>query len=186
MTLLPRAGALFALSCSLILAADPGAKQTIAQIEDRQLSYLERDIVPLAEAMPADKYDFAPTQGEFKGVRTFAQQMSHVATVMYSVSAKVLDEKAPVDIGNDENGPGSLKGKDAIVKYLKDAFTYSHKAMNSLTDQNFVELVQAYGDKVPRGVVAGELVWHGFDHYGQAVVYARMNGIIPPASRGSQ
>jgi len=55
--------------------------------------------------------------------------------------------------------------------------------MKSLTDQNFAEMVLAYGNKAPRGQVASELVWHGFDHYGQAVVYARMNDIIPPASR---
>ena len=69
------------------------------------------------------------------------------------------------------------------MKYLKDAFAYSHKAMKSLTDQNFAEMVPAYGKKAPRGQVASELVWHGFDHYGQAVAYARMNDIIPPASR---
>lgn len=181
MNLLARTCVLFALSCSLILAADSPA--TIGQIHDRELSILERELVPLAEAMPADKYDFAPTQGAFKGVRTFGQQMTHVASVMYSISGTVLGEKPPADIGTGENGPDSLKGKDAIVKYLKDAFSYSHKAMRSLTEQNFAEMVPAYGSKAPRGQVASELVWHGFDHYGQAVVYLRMNGIIPPASR---
>jgi hypothetical protein len=81
MNLLARTGALCALSCSLIFAADSAA--TIGQIHDRELSILERELVPLAEAMPADKYDFAPTQGAFKGVRTFGQQMTHVASVMY-------------------------------------------------------------------------------------------------------
>jgi hypothetical protein len=181
MNLLARVGALCALLCSLIFAADSAL--TIGQIHDRELSTLEHELIPLAEAMPADKYDFAPTQGAFKGVRTFGQQMSHVASVMYSISGTVLGEKPPADVGTGENGPDSLKGKDAIVKYLKDAFAYSHKAMKSLTDLNFVEMVPAYGHKAPRGQVASELVWHGFDHYGQAVVYARMNNIIPPASR---
>ena len=181
MNLLARAGAICALSCSLIFAADSAA--TIGQIHDRELSILERELIPLAEAMPADKYDFAPTQGAFKGVRTFGQQMTHVAAVMYSISGTVLGEKPPADVGTGENGPDSLKGKAAIVKYLKDAFRYSHKAMLSLTEQNFSEMVPAYGSKAPRGQVASELVWHGFDHYGQAVVYLRMNGIIPPPSR---
>jgi uncharacterized damage-inducible protein DinB len=181
MNLLARTSALFALSCSLIFAADSAV--TIGQIHDRELSILERELVPLAEAMPADKYDFAPTQGAFNGVRTFGQQMTHIASVMYSISGTVLGEKPPADVGTGENGPDSLKGKTAIIKYLKDAFSYSHKAMRSLTQQNFVEMVQAYGTKTPRGQVASELVWHGFDHYGQAVVYLRMNGIIPPASR---
>jgi DinB superfamily len=181
MNLLARTGALCALSFSLLFAADSAA--TIGQIHDRELSILERELVPLAEAMPADKYDFAPTQGAFKGVRTFGQQMTHVASVMYSISGTVLGEKPPANVGTGENGPDSLKGKDAILKYLKNAFGYSHKAMRSLTEQNFSEMVPAYGRKAPRGQVASELVWHGFDHYGQAVVYARMNNIIPPASR---
>lgn len=49
--------------------------------------------MPPAEAMPADKYSFAPSHGEFKGVRTFGQQVSHVAAVIYAVSASVLGEK---------------------------------------------------------------------------------------------
>ena len=74
MNLLARTCALCALSYSVIFAADSAA--TIGQIHDRELSILERELVPLAEAMPADKYNFAPTQGAFKGVRTFGQQMT--------------------------------------------------------------------------------------------------------------
>jgi hypothetical protein len=181
MNLLSRIAGLSAVSYSLMFAADSAA--TIGQIHDRELSILERELVPLAEAMPADKYDFAPTQGAFKGVRTFGQQMTHVAAVMYSISGTVLGEKPPAYVGTSENGPDSLKGKDAILKYLKDAFGYSHRAMQSLTEHNFSDMVPAYEHKAPRGQVASELVWHGFDHYGQAVVYARMNDIIPPASR---
>jgi hypothetical protein len=74
------------------------------------------------QAVHPERYDFAPTQGAFKGVRTFGQQMTHVASVMYSISSTVLGEKPPADVGTSENGPDSLKGKDAILKYLKDAF----------------------------------------------------------------
>jgi hypothetical protein len=152
---------------------------------DQELTMVERELVPLAEAMPADKYNFAPTHGEFKGVRTFGQQVSHVAAVIYAVSAGVLEEKTPSGAGSGEDGPATLKSKDEIVKYLKDAFAYAHKAMNSLTGTNLTTMVKsAFGDeKVPRVSMANEMVWHSFDHYGQMVVYARMNGIIPPASR---
>src|SRR5690348_6589816 len=156
MNLLSRIAGLSAVSYSLMFAADSAA--TIGQIHDRELSILERELVPLAEAMPANKYDFAPTQGAFNGVRTFGQQMTHVASVMYGISATVLGEKPPVDLGKGENGPDSLKGKDAIVKYLKDAFSYSHKAMQSLTEKNFFDMVPAYGNKAARGQVASELV----------------------------
>lgn len=172
------------LSAVAVSGAETSAPP-VNKIFDQELTLIEREIVPLAEAMPADKYDFAPTHGEFKGVRTFGQQASHVAAVIYAVSASVLGEKNPSESGASENGPASLKTKDDIVKYLKDAFAYGHKAMGALTAANLTEMVQsAFGNnQVPRVSMANVAVWHSFDHYGQMVVYLRMNGSIPPASR---
>lgn len=157
---------------------------TVAKIYDSQLEGIEKEMISLAEAMPAEKYDFAPTQGAFKDVRTFAQQAKHTAAVLYMVSAAALQQKPPVDLGQGENGPDQVKTKAQVVKFLKDAFAYSHKAMQSMTAANQVQLVKSpFGDgQEARGNVASVAVWHSFDHYGQMVVYARMNNIIPPAS----
>ena len=165
-------------------AADAPAP-SVGKIIDGQIRLAEREIVPLAEAIPADKYDFAPTGGEFKTVRTFAQQMTHVAAVNYMVASAALGEKNPSEPGLSENGPASIKGKDAVVKYLKDSFAYAHKAAAALTAENMLEeMAPPYGSrKMPRLEILSEVVWHTFDHYGQSVVYARMNGIVPPASR---
>jgi hypothetical protein len=165
------------------LAAQP-AKPAAAKVLDQELSMLERELVPLAEAMPAEKYGFAPTQGEFAGVRTFAQQVSHTAVVLHMVAASVLKSAIP-DAGPQENGPAGLKTKDDIVKYLKEAVAHGHEAMNSLTEANLLEKVpSAFGkNEVPRLSMANVAIWHSFDHYGQMAVYARLNGIVPPASR---
>lgn len=177
------------LPCFVLLAATLGAQApvatTVAKIFDSQLSLLEKDVVPLVEAMPADKFSFAPTQGEFKGARTFAQQATHLASVLYMCSAGALAEKNPVDMGTDENGAASLKSKEDIVKYLKDAFAYSHKATLNLTDKNLTEMVPSpFGSgNISRASAASIAVWHSFDHYGQMAIYARMSGIVPPASR---
>jgi hypothetical protein len=173
----------FAAASSFAAYAADGP--SVSQVLDGQLAMVERELVPLAEAMPADKYAFAPTQGEFKSVRTFGQQVGHVAAVMYMVSAAVLGEKVPSEAGEGENGPATLKTKDDYVNFLKGAIAYSHKAMQSLTATNITGMVKsAFGDgQVPRLSMATVPVWHTFDHYGQMVVYARMNGIIPPASR---
>src|SRR5215831_14994860 len=103
----------FVLLCSLAMLTQttplkPPASAT--DVLDRQFAGLEREFVPAAEAMPADKYDFAPTNGEFKGVRTFAQQVKHVAAVNYLVAAALLGGKAPVEGG--ETGPDSIKTKE--------------------------------------------------------------------------
>jgi uncharacterized damage-inducible protein DinB len=162
------------------LAADP----TIASILDGQITNAEHDAVPLAEAMPADKYDFAPTNGNFKGVRTFAQQAKHLSAVIYVVSAAALEQKPPVDTGG-EDGPASVKTKEQVVEFMKGAFAYAHKAAQSLTAKNQLDMVASPfgGAKSPRAGLVGMVGWHTFDHYGQMVVYLRMNGLVPPASR---
>lgn len=161
------------------------ADSPVAKLYDGQLAMVESEFVPLADAMPAGKYNFAPTNGEFKGVRTFAEQVKHVATVIYLVSAAAQQQKPPVDLGAGENGPDSIKTKEQIMKYVKDAFAYAHTAMGTLTEKNQLEMVKSpFGSgEMARVGAASAAVWHTFDHYGQMVVYARMNGIVPPASR---
>jgi uncharacterized damage-inducible protein DinB len=184
--------ALILLSCFFLAAsltalaqAHKAAEQhTATEILDHSVSNVEHEFVPAADAMPADKFDFAPTNGEFKGVRTFAQQIKHVAAVNYELAAALLEQKPPVDIG-DESGPASLTSKDEIMKYLKDSFAYAHKAIATITDKNLTETVRSpFGEgHVSRMALAMGFGSHTMDHYGQMVVYLRMNGIIPPASR---
>jgi uncharacterized damage-inducible protein DinB len=158
--------------------------RTVPQVLDNSATNMEHEFVPAAEAMPEDKYGFAPTGGEFKGVRTFGQQVKHVAAVNYLLGAAILEEKPPVDIG-EESGPASITTKADILKYLKESFAYVHKAVQSVNEKNLVETVKSpFGEgKVTRLGLATTVAWHGFDHYGQMVEYLRMNGIIPPASR---
>jgi hypothetical protein len=158
---------------------------TVSGIFDGQLKSAESEIVSLVEAMPADKMNFAPTNGQFKGVRTFAEQAKHVTAVLYMVMAAANEEKPPVDLGEGEAGPVSVKSKEEIVNFMKAAFAYSHKVMGTLTAANLTKMVKSpFGQgEMAKGAAASLVVWHTFDHYGQMVVYARMNGIVPPASR---
>jgi len=140
------------------------------------------EFIGAADAMPEDKYSFAPTTGEFKGVRTFAQQVKHVAAVNYIFGAAILNEKPPVDVSG-ESGPDSVKTKAEIMKFLKDSFAYLHNAVASINDKNALDEVSLFGMKLSRLGVGTFSTAHPFDHYGQMVEYLRMNGIIPPASR---
>jgi uncharacterized damage-inducible protein DinB len=169
-----------------VFAAEPAEISPVAKVFDSQLNSLEREVVSLAEAMPAEKYSFAPKDGDFKGVRTFAQQVTHIATVNYEVASVILGEINPVEMGSDENGAAGLKSKEQIVEYLKKSFAYTHRAMRMLTHENLMEPVQnAFSPKTkaPRLSMATIPQWHSFDHYGQMAVYARMCGVVPPASR---
>lgn len=177
------AGSIF-LSTSPLRAGDTAP--TAGKIFDRQLTSTEKEVVSLAEAMPADKFGFAPTSGEFKGVRTFAQQAKHIAFEIDVVSSALLDQPNPTTSGKDENGPDDIETKEQVVKYLKDSFALAHKAMATLTNANLMqETADPFNPKARRARVdsAGIIFWHTMDHYGQMVEYARMNNVIPPASR---
>lgn len=158
--------------------------RTVAQVLDSSAANMEREFVSAAEAMPEEKYGYAPVSGEFKGVRTFAQQVKHVAAVNYILGASILQEKAPADVSG-ESGPDSLTTKADILKYLKASFEYAHKAIASVNEKNLLEPIKwPFGDRPSsRLELAGVVTSHGFDHYGQIVVYLRSNGIVPPASR---
>ena len=158
--------------------------RSVTEILDRTVLNLEYEFVPAAEAMPEDKFDFAPSNGEFKGARTYAQQIKHVAAVNYELGAALLEQKPPVDIG-DESGPASITSKADILKFLKESFEYVHQAIKTINEKNLVGTVKSpFGEgAVSRLGLATSVSSHGFDHYGQMAVYLRMNGIVPPASR---
>jgi hypothetical protein len=175
-------------------AATPAAQApapTVSAAVDSQVSIIEREFVSAAEAMPEDKYSFTPAglniQGsDYKGVRTFAEEVKHVATANYMFWGTITgDPMLPGTSG--PNGPDTIKTKAEIVKYLKDSFAIGHKAAGMLTADNIVSTVKIpmmSPNPIPKLFIATFGVAHGFDHYGQVVEYLRMNGIVPPASRG--
>jgi hypothetical protein len=159
---------------------------TISSVLNLLYSIVEQEVVSAAEAMPEDKYHFAPTNGEFTGVRTFAEQVKHIgfANHLYfgPLMGEVIDAKS---IEENVNGPTALKNKDEIVQYLKDSFALGHQMISGITFENEVKpLPQPLSPFLStRLAIAIIGTFHPKDHYGQIVEYLRMNGIIPPASR---
>ena len=179
-------GALVVLCCSGFALGQMAMPTTPAKTPGEAINAVldigSGEFIGAADAMPEDKYSFAPTSGDFKGVRTFAQEVKHVAAVNYLFGSTILGEKPPVDVGS-ENGPDSIKTKAEIMQFLKDSFAYLHKAVASINDKNSLDQVDLFGMKFTRLGVGAFSTAHPFDHYGQMVEYLRMNGIIPPASR---
>jgi uncharacterized damage-inducible protein DinB len=162
----------------------PEPPRTLTQVMDRSLTNAEKTFMSVVDAMPEDKYGYVPGDGEFKGVRTFAGQIKHVAASNYEFGGAILQEKPPVDFGGEE-GPPSIKTKAEIVQFLKDSFTYMHKAVASMNEKNATESLKSpWGQNtITRLGVTTLTVAHIFDHYGQMVVYLRHNGIVPPMSK---
>lgn len=73
----------------------PAESRTVSQVLNSSVTNVENEFVPTADAMPEDKYSFAPVSGEFKGVRTFAQQIKHVAAVNYILGGQSWERNRP-------------------------------------------------------------------------------------------
>ena len=170
-------------------SASPSTPPTIASAIDREISIVEKQVVEAAEAMPEDKFDFSPEKlnisgSDYKGVRTFGEQLKHVAAANYLIWSPITGEKPPDNV-NDGKGPDNMKAKADIIKYVKDSFAFGHKAVATLNSSNLVEpITSSSGRQTTRLFLATFAPAHCFDHYGQMIAYLRMNGIVPPASRG--
>ena len=188
---------LFVIAAFTILAAGarasagPGAAPQAPAVRPSSevvgdfVALCESLVVGAADAMPADKYPFAPTDGEFAGVRTFAQQVKHAAATNYILGAAILGEPPPPDAG-DELGPETVRTKPEIMKYLIGSFAYLRKAAAAIDPHNAIvkgSPISPLRGKTTRLGLAIETLAHAMDHYGQMVEYLRMNGIVPPASR---
>ena len=159
---------------------------TFASVLERQFRYAEQDFLAAAEAMPEDKYSFAPTNGEFTGVRTFAQQIKHVGVFNFRSFRAILREDQASD---GDNGPDSVRTKAEILQYVRDSFEIGRRAVKGLNAATLLRHVPnspeaSVGFDTPLDLVIFTM-WHAYDHYGQTVEYLRMNGIVPPASRGA-
>ncbi len=182
------AAAIGALGQNSAASGTQGQAATIATAMEREVGIIEKLVVEAAEAMPADKFDFSPESlniagGDYKGVRTFTQQVKHVAASNNILWVPVTGEKLPDDYKGG-NGPASVKTKEDILKFLRESFARGHKAAAMLTAANMLQMPE--GNKSTRLHLVAFGVSHGFDHYGQMVEYLRMNGIVPPASAGSR
>lgn len=157
----------------------------------RELGLLEHDLVPLAKAMPADKYNFAPSQAifassqktDFATVRSFGQQVVHIAEANFYFYMSVSGEKPAVDmkaLQAMETAPAI--DKEVAVKALEQSFAFAHKAIETITAENAFLAIKPVDGMNTRATLASFGVAHGYDHYGQLVAWARMNGVIPPSS----
>jgi len=156
----------------------------MSQAIDEWVLKTEQLVVPAAEAMPEEKFSFAPTNGEFAGVRTFAGQVKHLAAANYQLGALVLGEKPPHD-EHGEKAPDTVRTRAETLEYLKGSFAYLHRAAATIDDKNAAEEIVFHGgrSKSTRVGLLIDAVAHSQNHYGQMVEYLRMNRIVPPASR---
>jgi len=178
--MLPRLRIVFLLA--LPLAAQTPKPDSVAISFGPTWRMVSRQFVSLAEAMPADKYAFKPTAGAFDGARSFGEQVKHVACANYGFFNEIEGKEPPANCAT--GGPNPAKTKDELVKYLRDSFDYAERILSTVDAKTMLDRVTGpYGAPNTRLGVMTVAVWHASDHYGQLVEYARLCGIVPPASR---
>ncbi len=158
--------------------AAPSSPATLNSELDKELSLVEQQVVGVADAMPEDKYSFAPTTGEFKGVRTFGDQVKHIAGANTFFYGSILGTPPP-----PREAAAAYTTKAQMMQYLRDSFALGHKAIASITPDNAFTPMQSRLPFNTRFAIAAWACTHAYDIYGQMVEYLRMNGIVPPASR---
>ena len=181
----PRRFALAAFAAAIAIAPGRAEAQTrvdpMAATMAPWLAMIEQSFVGLAEAMPADKYGFKPTSGAFTDVRTFGEQVKHVACANVAFYNEI-EQKTPPE-GCEAGGPSPARTKAELMVYLRESFADARRVLGTLTPGNAIDPAGGpYGGASTRLGIAMLSIWHASDHYGQLVVYLRLNGIVPPAS----
>jgi hypothetical protein len=172
-------------------AQELSKKETVASALLRTFDFQVYDVRSAAEAMPEDKYNYRPAPGMFKNekpefgpaeVRTFAEQVKHVACANFAFAAEMDGTRPPERC--DMGGPSAAKTKRELLIYLRDSFAAIKKSMGAITAKNMFDPIEGpYAGPNTRLGLATVAVWHAADHYGQMVIYLRENGIVPPSSR---
>lgn len=180
---LPMSVVFYFVSISICSGQQPPAFPTAVE---RQFNKIESDIISAAEAMPQNKFNFTPESlhiknSNFKGVRTFAGQIMHLATDNILIWSAITGDSVRADIEN-VNGPKNIKTKNDIIDYLKGSFTVGRKAILMLTEKNAMDMIDFRWRKLSRLDLAFYALTHANEHYGQMVVYLRMCGVTPPAT----
>jgi hypothetical protein len=164
-----------------------GAMTAPAKALDDMLGLFEGECMGVAKTMPADKYSFAPSTAifvsgspeKFDGVRTFAQQATHLAQANYYFYSSI----SGLDPGVDLKAITNLTKKEDVVAALAGSFAFAHKSIATITPANAFETIKPIDGMQTRATLAAFGVAHGYDHYGQMVEYLRMNGLVPPGSK---
>jgi uncharacterized damage-inducible protein DinB len=155
----------------------PAAQSTAVQADLlKDWTAMKDRMAKISDAMPEDKFDYKPTPAQ----RSFGEQILHVAEANVGLM-KALGGKAPAPTLDTKT-----KSKAAILKALADSYDYGTAVINEQNDQSIAEVVK--GPSFIGSATRARLVWitigHAWDEYGAMTVYLRLNGIVPPASRG--
>ena len=126
------------------------------------------------DAMPADVYGFKPTPE----IRSFAQQMLHLADGNYFMVATASGKPSP--FGNKSVEQTVTPTREATIKAVMDSYDFVISSLQAMTPAQMTETVSLEDHKVSRSGAFGKAFEHQTHHRGQCTIYLRLKGIKPP------
>jgi uncharacterized damage-inducible protein DinB len=133
-----------------------------------------KNLTAAAEEMPADKYSYKPTDQQM----TFGTLVTHIIGSNNFLCAKLTNQAAPAE------KPSEKEPKDKLVAQLKSSFDYCETALKSVQDSQLGEPVTLWGGwQANKAAALIALTNDWADHYSQAAVYLRLNGMLPPTAK---
>jgi uncharacterized damage-inducible protein DinB len=138
-------------------------------------------LVAMAQDFPEDKFDYKATPAE----RSFAEQLLHVAGANYYFVAAANGVKASDQHVDENPSRATYKTRAQIVAFIQKSFADAAAIIQQQGDKGMLEAVKSPFENVmyTRATLWNFAMNHANDHYGQCVVYYRLNGLVPPESR---
>ena len=151
---------------------------TISAVLDQSYARVEHQLLRVAERMPGESYSFRPAPE----VRTLGEQLRHIGAVQWVVGAGIQGCDPPVDVGDGDSGPISMISKAEVLVYVRDSFTFMRRAISTITMHNALDMIPHPFDPestmVERLALGIAYAGHGWNHYGQLMVYERLNNPV--------
>ncbi|GHB53905.1 DinB family protein [Persicitalea jodogahamensis] len=129
----------------------------------------------LAESMPAEKYSFRPVEGEM----TFGTQMVHLSSNMVWLCSEYLTDKKPPRIRKDVDGFAD-KSKDEVLQVVSESLDYASETLKNFDPEKLNETVRFFSGPMTKRQIINLMNDHLTHHRAQAIVYLRLNGVLPP------
>jgi len=165
---------LFAVPVFAAQNTKPAAKGFRAEF-GHDLDDVQKKIIDLATAVPANKYSWRPAEG----VRSISEVYTHIAGGNYFL-ATFLGVKPPADMPKDIE---RITDKQTVLAELRKSFEHLHGIVNNMADADLEKSVNMFGNATTERGVYVTILTHLHEHLGQSIAYARMNGVMPPWSR---
>lgn len=172
------------LALAAVLLAPPLAAQTSAppgflEEFEGQFGASASKLVALARAMPESSYAWSPGEG----VYTVARVYTHIATYNYMYPDQSLGVDPPAAAAAYDGWEESVTDKEQVVRILEASMQHVRALVEGMGEADLNRTTTLYGRQVGQWAVLFQLVAHMNEHLGQAIAYARMNGVVPPWSR---